>query len=1272
MWKSKFKKAVSICTFFAVLFSSVAGLSGLIAQSAQNSYTINQVQTVPTDRGDNLLVGKKATYSRRANGEEVEKAKTVANEAAYTDKKPSAAEPDSGNGGYIEYTADQGSAYIIYDLGGVCEISDVLVMSRTTNGDYYPKKYNVRIADTEEELFSDIACKISYRNHEKKVGQLFSYADNKPSGRYIAFEFPKTGIVRIGELGVYGTPSYSVTEQNTVPAGKTSLIAGKEYELFNHNGETLNQGTGSHNPKDFTDGNATTGGYIDYDFSKVRPCYVYDLGSVYNVEQILLISRLAAHKTAEYNIRLSYDKETLFTDSACIINYDNLKNPTQGQLFEFDADWQPAGRYLAFEIVKPCTEIGDNMVRIGELAVYGTQAYSVTEQNTVPTGKTSLIAGKEYELFNDNGETLNQGTGSHNPKDFTDGNATTGGYIDYDFSKVRPCYVYDLGSVYNVEQILLISRLAAHKTAEYNIRLSYDKETLFTDSACIINYDNLKNPTQGQLFEFDADWQPAGRYLAFEIVKPCTEIGDNMVRIGELAVYGTEVQKEEPVDYGCDVYMDLSNSFYHLYRNDLKEEWVPYLKYQALEGGGLRYNFSDPQPGVGSDVNYGQARGAYSESVSLEGVTLQFDRLEAEPSEDNTYFTITAAGLIGSKTDSYTGTGDQYSRGAISFNFDYTTGAVTVAAGGGKNAGSDLEISEYKEVAIAPNGILKLENLKGKPFKVFIHRSGDEEFEIRVTVDENTVSGKFTDSIIDTSGDYTWGIKNITNVYVGLAGGWDGAKLQSYSIDFIGISNVAPPQYEVIDLIDSIGIVTLDDEALINRTQQKYDNLSEYEKTRVVNVDALDAAQNSLLYLKQNEESIVDDTIEAIEKIGKVAKNSGAAVKEAERLYSRLSTAQRAKVKNADKLEKAIIEYYKLVAPEYEYDAVLYSPNDRLRRFNDEELEQQWQDRLTMEVTERGGLLFHWKDAIRDIRNGVGGILDAWQNIFHLNNLSFQVSNITPDTTIPETEGVGAKLNIQIGNAFDGYTTGKNLSLVLDTVAGEIRAYPGGGLVVSDEVLKYEPGNKDYMFEIRKTDDELYRLFVTVNGKNISGIIPSSVMGTLEPYMEYPDEPSRLRVELSPWVNNEKAIADNSKHTFSAELLSVQDSGHFAFEQIDDVITLFNTLPSKATANNIDDIQSIYEQYRALPYALRVYVTNYDKMSDLLAQMHKISAEDNLDWFDEADIPSNSGSNIGTATGDTSKIALFTVIAAVAAAVLVLAAIRLKRSKKDHDMGEDA
>ena len=161
-------------------------------------------------------------------------------------------------------------------------------------------------------------------------------------------------------------------------------------------------------------------------------------------------------------------------------------------------------------------------------------------------------------------------------------------------------------------------------------------------------------------------------------------------------------------------------------------------------------------------------------------------------------------------------------------------------------------------------------------------------------------------------------------------------------------------------------------------------------------------------------------------------------------------------------------------------------------------------------------------------------------------------------------------------------------------------------------------------------------------------------------------------MELSPWVNNEKAIADNSKHTFSAELLSVQDSGHFAFEQIDDVITLFNTLPSKATANNIDDIQSIYEQYRALPYALRVYVTNYDKMSDLLAQMHKISAEDNLDWFDEADIPSNSGSNIGTATGDTSKIALFTVIAAVAAAVLVLAAIRLKRSKKDHDMGEDA
>ena len=1113
MWKSKCKRTVSICTVFAVLFSSIAGLSGLIAQSADNSYTITQVQTVPTDKGDNLLVGKRVTYTRiemTKNGAEFHEANDPAGESAYMDQKPSLAEPDVNNGGYIDYKSDQGSAYIIYDLGGVCEISDVLMMSRTDNPDLYPTKYNVRIADTEEELFEDIACKISYRNNEKKIGQLFSYTENKPSGQYIAFEFPRSLYVRIGEIAVYGTAGYTVTEQNTVPADKTSLIAGKEYELFNYDGESLKQGDTS---------------------------------------------------------------------------------------------------------------------------------------------------------------------GSHNPKDFTDGNVGTGGFIDYDFRAVRPFYVYDLGNVYHMEQALLVSRTAAHKTAEYNIRLADTKEALFTDSACIIRYDNLKNSTLGQLFTFDANRQPTGRYIAFEIVDPCTEVGDNFVRIGELAVYGTEVQEEETVEYDCETYMSLDNSFYHLYRKDLKAEWVPFLKYQALKDGGLRYNFSNPQPGVGSDVSYGQARGAYSEAISLEGVELQFDRLDAVPSETNTYFTITAAGLIGVKTDSYTGTGDQYNRGAISFNFDYTTGAVTAAAGGGKNAGTEVEIEKYQEQVIAPNDTLKLENLKGKPFKVFIHRSGDEEFELRVTVDDIPISGTFTDNIIATSGDYTWGIKDVKNVYIGLAGGWDGDKLQTYSIDFIGLTNVEPPQDEVIDLIDEIGTVTLDKEAAIELAQQKYDALSDYEKTRIINVDALDAAQNSLSYLKQNEESIVDDTIAAINKIGTVTKRSGADLREAERLYSRLSAAQRAKVKNADKLEKALTVYYKLVAPEYEYDAVLYSPNDRLRRFSDEELKEIWQDCLTMEVTERGGLLFHWKDAIRDMRNGVGGILDSWQNIFHLNNLSFQVSNITPDTTI--TDGVGAKLNIQIGNAFDGYgglrgTEQKNLSLVLDTVEGEVRAYPGGGLVVKDEVLKYEPGDKDYVFEIRKTDDELYRLFITVNGKNISGIIPSSVMGALEEYMEYPDEPSRLRVELSPWVNNERAIADNSKHTFSAELVSVQDSGRFAFEQIDDVITLFNTLPNKATGDNIEDIESIYAQYRALPYALRSYVTNYGKMSDLLAQMHKMSAADNLDWFDEADIAGNDGDSIGAATGDTSKIALFTVIAAVAAAVLVLAAVRLKYSKKNHDIGEDA
>lgn len=125
-----------------------------------------------------------------------------------------------------------------------------------------------------------------------------------------------------------------------------------------------------------------------------------------------------------------------------------------------------------------------------------------------------------------------------------------------------------------------------------------------------------------------------------------------------------------------------------------------------------------------------------------------------------------------------------------------------------------------------------------------------------------------------------------------------------------------------------------------------------------------------------------------------------------------------------------------------------------------------------------------------------------------------------------------------------------------------------------------------------------------------------------------------------PWVNNEEGITDNSVHTFSAEFLSVQDTGRYAFEQANDIILLFNALPDKATADNMSSILAVYDRYQELPRALRVLVVNYEKMADLLAQIHEINAEEGLNWYDEADLPGRKpgGDSVNTGVTNTSTV----------------------------------
>ena len=157
--------------------------------------------------------------------------------------------------------------------------------------------------------------------------------------------------------------------------------------------------------------------------------------------------------------------------------------------------------------------------------------------------------------------------------------------------------------------------------------------------------------------------------------------------------------------------------------------------------------------------------------------------------------------------------------------------------------------------------------------------------------------------------------------------------------------------------------------------------------------------------------------------------------------------------------------------------------------------------------------------------------------------------------------------------------------------------------------------------------------------------------------LENPKEPNGLYVELSPWVDNEAGITDKSKHTFSAEFLSVQDTGRFAFEQANDIIKQIEALPDNATTENADEILKTYKLYTDIPRTLKALISNYAKMDNLLSQMNEISLNDDLDWFNEADI------NESPHTGDNQVPAIFAIAGIISALIIAIVIIQRKKRK---------
>ena len=621
--------------------------------------------------------------------------------------------------------------------------------------------------------------------------------------------------------------------------------------------------------------------------------------------------------------------------------------------------------------------------------------------------------------------------------------------------------------------------------------------------------------------------------------------------------------------------------------------WKQWINVSDIPTGGMTYNFT------GSKLN---VREGYAGNLNLDGLFLQFDRFTA-PSASSAKFAL----MIGNGSSYGVEYSDSRKAYPLTLVLDPAAGTITCMPKG--------------EVVIT-NDKLKLENLSGERFSYLFDEQNNGDYILKVKVGDTELTGTITAQAVEAAISLT----KPTECGVMLTAWEDNT---TFSLDFIGAKQTKLTAADVMALIDGIGLVGIDSGNAINAALAAYESLSDKVKIFVDNYDILISLQNYYLGLDYN--TMISDAEELIDEIGKVGYKSGDAIRNAKVAFDRLNSSQQAKVSNASVLQKAINVYDALTSDKIIYESYAYPVN---LRFTSTSAMGEWWQKTTFNIVENKALRINFEDAIRDVRNGPSTAKS-------LDGLILRIANITPDR---EGDGTGTKLSLQIGTRDNNYRGDVNLTafaLVLDTYEGAIYGYPGNRLMLKDEAFKQANiEGKEILMRVDKTEENLYRLQVQVAEKTFYTVIPTSLIDNSTIDLD----PDSVKIALSPWVNNEDGVTDNSTHSFSVDFLSCQSTGRYSFEDLYDLMERINLLPKAIDISDEDTVLGLSDAYRELPRTMRAYVSNYAKLSSAIDQLYELNAEDVSTWdnekYNSPETGENSMINISLAVFAVSIIAL--------------------------------
>lgn len=591
----------------------------------------------------------------------------------------------------------------------------------------------------------------------------------------------------------------------------------------------------------------------------------------------------------------------------------------------------------------------------------------------------------------------------------------------------------------------------------------------------------------------------------------------------------------------------------------MQKDWAPYFWLEDISTGGLRYNYT----GAGSNIREG-----FSRFVSIDGLFIQFDNLVRQSSESGMFALVfgSAEDYIGSYTN------EAGASNAFVIVFDTVNGRVYALSNG--------------EHTIITDNRIKYENLKQKRFSVHL-KEENHIYTLTVDVNGEKITGTFSGGLFENAA----ALKNPNKCRFAISS-W--TSRQYFSLDLIGVGKDEKVD-EVEKLINQIGLVTIDSLEKIEKATLAYEQLSENEKERVENYGALVAAE--VYFGKLRPEKAVENVINYIDEIGEVTIYSETAIRRAEEAYIALSDSEKKAVTNSKVLDKAIKKYYKLISPHLSMDQYAYSPLNTGSmysvgtNYNDD---SSWDGRINFGRLENGVLRLTWKEARRDMCQGVNAI----QN---LDGMRLQLQNLTADQG---KNGTQLAILLSPTSPPQYYAGGKSLALVLDTQKGEIRSYPGGHIVMKDDILKHDNvKDKSIYIWFSQLDSGVVWLRTAIGTDIASGIISAESMGTLFA------ESSNCYFSLSPWLESADDLRDNSTHSFSVDIVSVytakpiDDVDTYVFQSVLKLNDLIDGLSDKITVSSSVEARALLNQYRSLNKKLKPLITSFPRLHKLLDEI---------------------------------------------------------------------